>query len=44
MQNSPDEARARQLDGHRNFEIDTGHDLMITEPDAVATMLLEVAG
>jgi pimeloyl-ACP methyl ester carboxylesterase len=44
LQNSPDEARARQLDGHRNFEIDTGHDLMITEPDAVATMLLEVAG
>jgi len=44
LQNSPDEARARQLDGHRNFEIDTGHDLMITEPEAVATMLLEVAG
>jgi pimeloyl-ACP methyl ester carboxylesterase len=34
---------ARQTDGDRNFEIDTGHDLMITEPRAVADMLLEVA-
>lgn len=41
---SPDEARARQLEGERNFEIDTGHDLMITEPRAVADFLLEVAG
>lgn len=40
---SADDARARQLDGHRNFEIDTGHDLMITEPDQVTAMLLEVA-
>jgi hypothetical protein len=24
------------------FEIDTGHDLMLTEPRAVADMLLEV--
>ena len=36
-------ARARQLDGDQLFEIDTGHDLMITEPRAVADMLLEVA-
>jgi pimeloyl-ACP methyl ester carboxylesterase len=35
--------RARQVDGHRNFEIDTGHDLMMTEPDRVTAMLLEVA-
>jgi hypothetical protein len=35
--------RAKQLDGHRNFEIDTGHDLMMTEPRKVADMLLEVA-
>ena len=40
---SPEEARARQLDGARNLEIDTGHDLMITEPQAVARMLLEIA-
>ncbi|MFT3968033.1 MAG: alpha/beta hydrolase [Sphingobium sp.] len=43
LQSSPPEARARQLDGERNFEIDTGHDLMVTEPRAVADMLLEVA-
>jgi pimeloyl-ACP methyl ester carboxylesterase len=34
---------ARQTAGHRNFEIDTGHDLMMTEPRKVADMLLEVA-
>jgi hypothetical protein len=27
----------------RLWEIDTGHDLMITEPDAVAAALLEIA-
>jgi pimeloyl-ACP methyl ester carboxylesterase len=32
-----------QTDGDRNYEIDTGHDLMITEPRAVADMLLEIA-
>jgi pimeloyl-ACP methyl ester carboxylesterase len=37
------ESRARQLDGGRNLEIDTGHDLMITEPKRVAEMLLLVA-
>ena len=37
------EARARQLDGERNYEIDTGHDLMITEPRAVADMMIEIA-
>jgi pimeloyl-ACP methyl ester carboxylesterase len=35
-----DKARA---DG-RLWDIDTGHDLMITEPDAVADALLQVAG
>jgi len=44
LRQSPGEARARQLDGDRNFEIDTGHDLMITEPREVADMLLEIAG
>ena len=28
----------------RLWEIDTGHDLMITEPRAVADALLQVAG
>ena len=28
----------------RLWAIDTGHDLMITEPDAVADALLEIAG
>jgi hypothetical protein len=32
-----------QTEGHRNYEIDTGHDLMITEPGAVADMLFEIA-
>ena len=27
----------------RLWEIDTGHDLMITEPDAVTAALLEIA-
>ena len=33
----------RQLDGDRVWEIDTGHDLMITEPVAVAEMLGRLA-
>jgi pimeloyl-ACP methyl ester carboxylesterase len=40
---SPPEPRTRQLEGNRNFEIDTGHDLMITEPHAVAGMLLQIS-
>ena len=43
LRNSSGAARARQLDGERNLEIDTGHDLMITEPEAVAKMLLDIA-
>ena len=43
LRHSSDEARAKQLDGGRNFEIDTGHDLMMTEPRKVADMLLQVA-
>jgi pimeloyl-ACP methyl ester carboxylesterase len=35
--------RERLLDGERVWEIDTGHDLMITEPQAVAEMLLQLA-
>lgn len=37
------ESHARQRDGDRNYEIETGHDLMITEPDKVAAILLELA-
>ncbi len=37
-------AVTRQTEGERNYEIDTGHDLMITEPRAVAKMLIEIAG
>jgi pimeloyl-ACP methyl ester carboxylesterase len=44
LKSSVPEARARQLDGDQLFEIDTGHDLMITEPRAVADMLIEAAG
>lgn len=40
---SPPAQRTRQLEGNRNFEIDTGHDLMITEPQAVAGMLLQIS-
>jgi hypothetical protein len=40
---SSDEKRKGQMDGDLNFEIDTGHDLMITEPKALADMLLQVA-
>lgn len=43
LQHSSPASRARQLAGHRNFEIDTGHDLMMTEPHKVAEMLLEIA-
>lgn len=43
LRNSAGEALARQTEGDRNWEIDTGHDLMITEPEAVAAMLLRLA-
>ncbi|MBB5686756.1 pimeloyl-ACP methyl ester carboxylesterase [Sphingobium boeckii] len=43
LRNSPEPARARQLEGDHNFEIDTGHDLMITEPEAVTACLLKRA-
>jgi pimeloyl-ACP methyl ester carboxylesterase len=43
LRTSESRGSSRQTEGHRNYEIDTGHDLMITEPRAVADMLLEVA-
>lgn len=36
--------RGRWLSGSVVHEIDTGHDLMLTEPEAVATFLHDVAG
>jgi pimeloyl-ACP methyl ester carboxylesterase len=36
-------AQLEALSGGRLWEIDTGHDLMITEPEAVAKMLLRLA-
>jgi pimeloyl-ACP methyl ester carboxylesterase len=38
----PPEFLHRTLEGDHIFEIDTGHDLMITEPRKVADMLIEV--
>lgn len=39
----PEESRRRALEADLVFEIDTGHDLMITEPEAVTEMLLRAA-
>ena len=39
----PKEYLHRTLEADHLFEIDTGHDLMITEPEAVAKMLDQVA-
>jgi len=39
----PPERQGRAYDADRVWEIDTGHDLMITEPRAVADMLLRLA-
>ena len=39
----PEASRLRALDADLLFEIDTGHDLMITEPEAVTEMLIKVA-
>jgi pimeloyl-ACP methyl ester carboxylesterase len=39
----PEESRRRALDADLLLEIDTGHDLMITEPEAVSRMLIQAA-
>ena len=36
--------KQRALEGDRVWEIATGHDIMITEPEALAQMLLKLAG
>lgn len=43
LNSSSEVDRAKQLSGWRNYEIDTGHDLMIVEPDKVTEILLEIA-
>jgi pimeloyl-ACP methyl ester carboxylesterase len=40
----PRDRQARAFDADNVWEIDTGHDLMITEPAGVAEMLLRLAG
>ena len=39
----PPDVPLAAFDADRVWEIDTGHDLMITEPQAVAEMLLRLA-
>jgi pimeloyl-ACP methyl ester carboxylesterase len=39
----PADKRSRALEGDRVWEIDTTHDLMVTEPKAVSEMLLKLA-
>jgi len=36
------ESRRRALEGEHTWEIDTGHDIMITEPQTLAAMLLKL--
>ena len=36
--------KLRQQSGGRLWDIDTGHDMMITEPDKVADLLDHIAG
>lgn len=43
MKVRPPESIRRAREGERVWEIDTGHDLMITEPRAVASLLSKVA-
>jgi pimeloyl-ACP methyl ester carboxylesterase len=43
LRSSEAQALTRQTEGERNYEIDTGHDLMITEPRAVADIMIEIA-
>jgi pimeloyl-ACP methyl ester carboxylesterase len=41
--NDPGEKWARSFAGDRVWLIDSGHDLMLTEPDQVAKLLLSLA-
>jgi hypothetical protein len=43
LKSRPPERRERAFQAERVWEIDTGHDLMLTEPQAVAEMLLRLA-
>jgi len=42
LRSSEPEALERQLGADRVWEVDTGHDLMITEPEVVSEMLLRL--
>jgi pimeloyl-ACP methyl ester carboxylesterase len=44
LKRRPPDRQARAFDANNVWEIDTGHDLMITEPAAVAELLLRLAG
>ena len=44
MKLRPPESARRAREGERAWEVDTGHDLMITEPKATADLLLRLAG
>jgi pimeloyl-ACP methyl ester carboxylesterase len=43
LANSPPDKRARQTAGDRTYEIDTGHDIMLTEPEWLADTLMAIA-
>jgi pimeloyl-ACP methyl ester carboxylesterase len=43
LRNSAAADRANQVSGDRNYEIDTGHDIMVTEPDWLTATLIEIA-
>ncbi len=43
LQHSAPADRAKQVSGDRNYEIDTGHDIMVTEPDWLTATLIEIA-
>jgi pimeloyl-ACP methyl ester carboxylesterase len=43
LRNSAEADRIKQLTGNRNYEIDTGHDVMVTEPDWLTATLIEIA-
>jgi pimeloyl-ACP methyl ester carboxylesterase len=42
LRNSAEADRAKQLAGNRNYDIDTGHDIMVTEPDWLTAKLIEI--
>jgi hypothetical protein len=43
LRSSAEADRAKQMAGNRNYEIDTGHDIMVTEPGWLTATLIEIA-